>query len=265
MNSPPRSTTTEVVKRSIENAIELFDDLFFDVAPINVYNETGKGRGVKLEVNSLSERQCLIAKELSGHLSSARRNLRLSDEFDAQSPPASRPGMTLLAAAVPAPKLTSIDPQMMAMEKKMSMLRDYLVNELVRSERAELALKTKEDELVEITAQCEKLKKKISALSASNAAASAASMNSFVTAAASTSKVAVKAMAVPTASHNTYAGSRAASADRIDTQPKSYVHTYVRKQFGNSYFFGIVAAYDAVDQYFQVCSCLYRACTVCWT
>jgi len=270
MNSPPPSTT-DVIKRSIENAIELFDELFFNICPINFYNEAEKGRGVKLAVNSLTDRQCLIAKELSGHLSSARRNLRLCEDGDALSPAASRPGMAFLAAAVPVPRLTSLDPQIVAMEKKMSMLRDYLVNELVRSEGAEQALKIKEDELVEITAQCEKLKKKVAAMTASaaNSASSAAasSSNTFFTIATTssgTTKAATSVKSTASAvSHSNYAHSRAAASDRIDSQPASYVHTYVRKQFGNSYFFGIVASYDTVDQYFQVFFLLISHSSIC--
>lgn len=117
----------------------------------------------------------------------------------------------------------------------MGMLRDYLVNELARSENAELRLKAKEDDLVLISAECEKLKKKIAAMTAAAANLANPVKNES-----------------HGGSHGVYASSRAASVDRIDSQPESYVFSYVRKQFADSYFFGIVAQYDAKEQFFQV-------------
>ncbi len=111
----------------------------------------------------------------------------------------------------------------------MGMLRDYLVSELARSENAELQLKAKEDDLVLISAECEKLKKKIATMTAAAANQANQVKNEIV-----------------------YASSRAASVDRIDSQPESYIFSYVRKQFADSYFFGIVAQYDSEEQFFQV-------------
>jgi len=208
--------SVEVALRAVDNAIDLFDEIFYEIAPIHAYNEPNKGEGILIPFRSLTDKQCHVVKELSGHLLSARKSLIGRRPSEIQSPARSPSSATNSVSNI-------------FMEQKMGMLRDYLVNELARSENAELQLKAKEDDLVLISAECEKLKKKIATM----------------TAAAANQATQVK-------NESVHASSRAASVDRIDTQPESYVFSYVRKQFADSYFFGIVAQYDTKEQFFQV-------------
>ena len=218
-------SSVEVALRAVDNAIDLFDEIFYEIAPIHAYNEPNKGEGVLIPFRSLTDKQCHVVKELSGHLLSARKSLIGRRPSEIQSPARSPSSATNSASNI-------------FMEQKMGMLRDYLVNELARSENAELQLKAKEDDLVLISAECEKLKKKIASMTA--AAANQANQ--------------VKNES-HTSSHGVHASSRAASVDRIDSHPETYVFSYVRKQFADSYFFGIVAQYDTKEQFFQVLYC----------
>lgn len=238
---PQVTVNTEFTFRAIENAIELFDEIFYEIAPINSYNEANKGEGIKIPFKLLSDQQCHVIKELSGHLCSARRSLVLRRESEV-SPAA------IQAANVRSTSSTDVNNNTIV-GQQMSMLRDYLVSELIRSEAAELALKAKEDELVFITAENEKLNKKIANMSNNM---SFINTTSF-TATSNVVKVSASASAAPQAVEpkSFHANSRA-SSDRIDTHPASYVHMYVRKQFGNSYFFGLITTYDPNEQFFQV-------------
>lgn len=202
-------------KASLDFAIEVFDEIFYEIAPIDSYNEPNKGRGVKIPFKLLSDRQCHLIKQFSGHLSSARSAL-VNTSAGTQSNIQATNNETLLM-------------------KKVNCLRDYLVNELNRSEEAEQQLKKKEEELVIITAERDKLQKKLaSAAYASSNSGSNTSNRSIANVVGSS----VKSL----------------HGDRLDSKPESYVNSYIRKPFGNAFFFGLVANYDSKHAYFQVLS-----------
>jgi hypothetical protein len=230
LSSPLRAVARkETALESLELAIEVFDKLFQEVATVNLYNEPDIGGDLKIPKRNLTDKQCRSIKDLSGHIISLKRNLM--ERRDSETNPARL-----------TERLAGKDATDLHTARKFSLLQEYLINELNRSETAELQLKAKEDELVLVTAERDKLKKRL-AMGSSNSSHSFSHLAaaSAPTSAAVSSSVVVKTEAT---SHS----------ERGDTNPLSYVGGYIRKPFGNSYFFGLIAAYLAEDAFFQVFS-----------
>jgi hypothetical protein len=230
LSSPMRVVARkETALEHIELAIEVFDKLFQEVATVNLYNEPDIGGDLKIPRRNLTDKQCRSIKELSGHIISIKRNLM--ERRDSETTPARIPE-----------HLTGKGATDLHTARKFSLLQEYLVNELNRSETAELQLKAKEDELVLVTAERDKLKKRLSAginHGSSHNLSSTAATNAPTAAASSTTAAMIKTEST----HYT---------ERGDTNPLSYVGGYIRKPFGNSYYFGLIAAYLKEDAFFQV-------------
>lgn len=208
------SSTSDSAKIAIDNAIDLFDEIFYEIAPIDLYNEPNKGDKIKIPLKHLSDRQCHVIKQFSGYLSTARANLTTASVSHATTSPSKGNEAALV--------------------KKINCLREYLVNELNRSENAEQELKKKEEELVIVTAERDKLQRKLA--SALHANTSSSNQGSTARTIANVVSASVKSL----------------HGDRVDSQPESYVNSYIRKPFGSAFFFGLVAQYDVKHAYFQV-------------
>jgi hypothetical protein len=229
LSSPLRVVARkETALESVELAIEVFDKLFHEVATVNLYNEPDIGGDLKIPKKNLTDKQCRSIKELSGHIISMKRNLM--ERRDSETTPARL-----------TEHLTGKEASDLHTARKFSLLQEYLVNELNRSEAAELQLKAKEDELVLVTAERDKLKKRLVVGSSSSHSLSALAASAPSSTAASTSAV----VKVESSQH----------PERGDANPLSYVGGYIRKPFGNSYFFGLIAAYLQEDAFFQVFPC----------
>lgn len=223
-----RAGVKAAAQESLEQAIEVFDELFLQIAPINLYNDPSFGHDLKICRRSLTDRQCHAIKALSGHLISARNHLKQQQDSAAFAPNSTGGNSNATTLESDA-----------SLAKKMILLQEYLVNELNRSEHAEQRLKVKEDELVAVTAEKEKLLKKIAAMTAGGIyVQSNAGGSSYSTSSVKAGSATVKTEYQP--------------SDRGDPNPHNYVGCYIRKAFGNSYFFGVIAAYDQPEQYFQV-------------
>lgn len=213
MAASSNSYSLSNAKAALDFAIEVFDEIFYEIAPIDSYNEPNKGHGVKIPFKLLSDRQCHLIKQFSGHLSSARSALVNTSTVQITNHATSNEALLV---------------------KKVNCLRDYLVNELNRSEEAEQQLKKKEEELVIITAERDKLQKKLASVSYANSNSGSGSSSRSIANVVGSS---VKSL----------------HGDRLDSsKPESYVNSYIRKPFGSVFFFGLVANYDSKHSYFQV-------------
>jgi hypothetical protein len=223
-SSPVGSSATkrDAATESLDSAIVIFDQIFMEVAQIDKYNDPTMGVKTKIPKSILSSSQYCLVKQLSGFLSTTREHLRVRCESISQSDV----GANVSAAA-------TSDAFNGETHKKMNLLKEFLVAELNRSESAEQKLKAAENELVLITAERDKLQKKLA--SYGNAPPSSSSSTN---AAAPTRGASVK--------------SENAIIERGDHNPASHVGSFIRKPFGNTYFFGLVANYDKDHGYFQV-------------
>jgi hypothetical protein len=223
--SPPAgssATKRDAATESLDSAIVIFDQIFMEVAQIDKYNDPTMGVKTKIPKSILSSSQYCLVKQLSGFLSTTREHLRGRCQSISQSDV----GAHVSAAA-------TSDAVNGETHKKMNLLKEFLVAELNRSESAEQKLKAAENELVLITAERDKLQKKLA--SYGNAPPSSSSSTN---AAAPTRGASVK--------------SENAIIERGDHNPASHVGSFIRKPFGNTYFFGLVANYDKDHGYFQV-------------
>ncbi len=124
-----------------------------------------------------------------------------------------------------------------------SCLQEFLTNELVRSERLEEALKKKEDELVGVSADLNKAKRRHTSSSSSSSSSST-----------STSSSTTSQSIAPRQGRSlgSIAAAVAAATTGNVTEPAAHdlLHQFVRKEFESIPYFGLVVSYN--DPFYKV-------------
>jgi hypothetical protein len=196
----------------INNAIELFDNLFKRIAPTNVINCFEHEAYLEIPKENLSEHQCEAIKHLSGFLISLKK---FYDKEEFQAPNTSQKLFQDCNTKSSCDQNFYHSDELKKMGRTISILQEYLVIELNRSENCEAKLKEKEVECVELLDANASLQKKI--------------------------RLSNNVNPIENAKNN---------CDSKLAEPKDYINLFIRKQFGESSFFGIIANYKA--PYFHV-------------
>ena len=228
MQSPTSSSSVSVGRaenafKHVNDAIQLFDQIFIEVAPVNGYNDPNVGKEVKIPQTNLTDKQCNLIKEISGHLIGVRNNLLHKSGSEPLTPATEQRIVQDSSATV-------------HMARQYNLLKDYLIAELNKSEIASNNLKVKEEELVIITAERDKLKKKLANITANGGTYHTTGISTTVSS-SSSKNTTKKETELPM---------------KCDVDPNCYVGGFIRKPFGSSYFFGLIASYDELAGYYQV-------------
>eukprot|EP01038_Epipyxis_sp_PR26KG_P008606 gene8606-11630_t len=277
------SIITEVaLSNNINEAIELFDRIFYYIAPtntINLYpnnNNTGKVNnindfpGISLNPNTISPKQLDAIKQLSGFLINCKTtidNMRLKelsnssnnfnnfipvqDSIELFHSPTSLPlSMTL----TPFEYIKQNQQKEKRLQSTITILQEYLVNELNRSEELELKLKAKDIELLQVADEKHELEKKY--LKKKSGMSNGTLYNYDVSDAENEdiivlddfneSKETVILNGKSVANNSTKVSIKTKTKQKSKTtDPSTFIGRHIRKKFNNEMFFGLVTRYVA--------------------
>lgn len=176
----------------MEETIELFNEIFYNIAPTKKLNQLHLQESDRFDRSALSDRQCNAIKQLSGKMSEIQ-------EFMVDTQLRNSPKFNTMVGNFEKRKIYYSDK---ITARRISLLQEYLSQELDRSENLEFRLKEKEEELVDLQAQLNRLTKRTPKTTASSVTESVKSVE--------------------------------------EEDPTALVRCFVRKQFGKTFFFGLV-------------------------
>lgn len=196
------------------------DILFRNVATTKKYNENHVEKQA-ISLNVLSDFQCQKIRNTIELL------VKLNEEASGFR---NRNAEYRDLESVPNPWLkyrqSEPDPTLESLKHTNALQRDYLVLELCRSEDLQKQLKEREDFIVTLTAERDALAKKLL-------------MN--------------KALLSEQEQQKLRSHVEDSTKIKVEEEPESLLHSFVRKDFNGKWFFGIIAKYK--EPYFKVCVC----------
>lgn len=207
-------------------AVLVFDQLFAQIAPCRKYNQDIRQQSLEIPVTSLSDIQCNAISTMSGYLERIYNELERRHLESYQK-------TTLLAnlstlSTDPYPTTVLTQQQLL---KKVHLLQDFLINELVRTEELEASVGKLEEKLLIANENCAKMEKKLK-------------KTEFIS--IETRKATLQISSSPSS----------VAVPRLDTtkQPVDdhgkYVGQFIRKPFAGKKFFGLICNYS--NPYFQI-------------
>lgn len=222
---------------------DLFDRLFYDISPTKVvynrYSSVGDDIGIRRDV--LSDSQCLQIEHLAGFIASAVQY------FENSSIKQLNKVHNILSEGTDDPHdLKNLVDSLMAGKRKsdrtISLLHEYLTNEINRSEdlankvkELETELVNKTDELLRVT---KALKKAKNGLQCNDPSTVSVSLNEQ--------------------SQPDVASTAPIVNDEAKADPFSLEGCYIRKKFDETFFFGLVVRYN--EPYYLVCKIDFIPC-----
>eukprot|EP00981_Chlorochromonas_danica_P007331 scaffold1690_cov177-Ochromonas_danica.AAC.8 len=206
----------EELLASINETTLLFDRIFHRIAPTKKYNQPMEDSLIEIKPALLTDFQCQCIAQLSGFLIKLRNNLEDRHLMRLKTNSA--------LATIPFPT-TSIDVDndglsIQEKEKKIILLKEFLVNELARTEELDKQVHKLEAEIVLLTEEKESLKKKIVRQQPAE-------------------KI-VRPKPTPVKAEPVV----------VPKDPGKYIGVFIRKKFEEQQFFGIAANYT--EPYYQI-------------
>lgn len=210
----------------VENTMNCFDKIFHDIASCAAHYEFHRDPHKEIPRSQLSATQCAAIGQLSGYLTEVHEyvtDYKLTKKHEESS---------LKSFPLLQPKKDYDEHRKLC--QRVTLLQEYLVNELTHSEQLESRLLEAESQLLKLTDEKNKLMKKISRYEGGGTMQVSASNTS-------------------TAHHNHAAGSKETSdtttgnnLDEMseDVDPLALLGKFIRKQFGDRKYFGLVCNYD---------------------
>lgn len=181
--------------------------------------DTSSSSHVLLHAQSFTGSQCLQIQHLSGHLTNIRNSVRRLHILHNRKKRGRRNDSSVESDEVfLQTKLTESNNINALMSLQMSAIKNYLMNEINRSEEADRLLHEKEKDLVEMTVQRDDFRKKFNEQHS-------------------------KLIARPDRLDQIWSGS--ISDCDVNGARKNLVGSYIRKEFDKEFYFGLVVLFEA--------------------
>lgn len=209
---------------------DLFDELFSDISPTRISPTTlidDRSDNIAIQRNVLTDSQCLRVEHLAGFISSA---IKYFEDFDIKQLNEVHKILVTCSEYDTVSRLTAAKRRS---DRTISLLHDYLKNEINRSE--DLANRVKELEMDQVnkTDELLRVRKELQKTKAALPNKTVEKMN-------------------PIGSEDTTDAAKAlADDDAFNLDPHSLNGRFIRKKFDDKYYFGLIVNFQA--PYYMVC------------
>ncbi len=224
MMNASSSLSVDFLYTKVHNAMSKFDKIFGNIVTIckDIHDQRINSE-VLVDGSLFSVDQCEAIVQLSGYLSSIFEHIQLVRVNSLHE----KSVFNNIPITFNHNQNVVMEDQVTKMHMKISLLQDMLIQEMNKSEELEISLRSSEAELLAVTEEKAELQKKIEKL---------------------TRKIGDENMhsnSYPRSiSHNPSTSDKTKQSNLANQNPESFVGRYIRKQFDNRKYFGIISSYS---------------------